>query len=67
MAPQLDSFFQQVDTMAESFIDRLAKAVAIPSVSADDDKRGEVVRVCVFSYLINRAFLRDKTTRLTQV
>jgi len=46
MAPQLDSFFKQVDSMAESFIDRLAKAVAIPSVSADDDKRPEVVRVC---------------------
>lgn len=47
MAPQLDAYFQQVDTMAEAFIDRLAKAVAIPSVSADDDKREEVVRVSV--------------------
>lgn len=45
MAPQLDAYFKQVDTLAESFIERLRKAVAIPSVSADDDKRKDVVRV----------------------
>lgn len=32
--------------MQDAFVDRLRKAVAIPSVSADEDKRGEVVRVC---------------------
>lgn len=47
MAPQLDSFFKQVDTLAESFIDRLRKAVAIPSVSADEERRPDVVRVGV--------------------
>ena len=31
--------------MAESFIERLRKAVAIPSVSADEEKRPEVVKV----------------------
>lgn len=46
MAPQLDSYFKQVDSMQDAFVDRLRKAVAIPSVSADEDKRGEVVRVC---------------------
>lgn len=45
MAPQLDSYFKQVDDMAESFIERLRKAVAIPSVSADDERRPDVVRV----------------------
>lgn len=45
MAPQLDSYFKQVDTLAESFIERLRKAVAIPSISAEDDRRKDVVRV----------------------
>jgi Cys-Gly metallodipeptidase DUG1 len=45
MAPNLDSFFTQVDSMTDHFIDRLAKAVAIPSVSAEDERRPEVVRV----------------------
>jgi len=31
--------------MAGSFIERLRKAVAIPSVSADEEKRPEVVKV----------------------
>lgn len=48
MAPQLDSYFKQVDSLADTFIERLRKAVAIPSVSADDDKRPEVVRVRTF-------------------
>ncbi|KAJ9657961.1 hypothetical protein H2201_007968 [Coniosporium apollinis] len=48
MAPQLDSFFKQVDTLAESFIDRLRKAVAIPSVSADEERRPDVVRMGEF-------------------
>lgn len=45
MAPQLDSYFKQVDTLAESFIDRLRQAVAIPSVSAADEHRPDVVKV----------------------
>ena len=46
MAPQLDNYFQKVDDLAESFIDRLRKAVAIPSISAEDGHRQDVVRVC---------------------
>lgn len=46
MAPQLDSYFKTVDSLTDTFIERLRKAVAIPSVSADDDKREEVVKVC---------------------
>ena len=45
MAPQLDAYFKQVDTDAEHFIERLRKAVAIPSVSADGERRPDVVKV----------------------
>lgn len=45
MAPQLDGFFAQVDTLADSFIERLRKAVAIPSISAEDARRPDVVRM----------------------
>ncbi|KAF2157653.1 CNDP dipeptidase [Myriangium duriaei CBS 260.36] len=45
MAPNLDSYFKQVDDLAESFIDRLRKAVAIPSISAEDARRPDVVRM----------------------
>ncbi|KAH7326257.1 hypothetical protein B0I35DRAFT_422268 [Stachybotrys elegans] len=45
MAPQLDSFFQQVDSSADTFIERLRKAVAIPSISAEDARRPDVVRM----------------------
>jgi hypothetical protein len=45
MAPQLDSFFKQVDSLSEAFIERLRQAVAIPSVSADDERRPDVVKV----------------------
>ncbi|CAL8577573.1 hypothetical protein XPA_003397 [Xanthoria parietina] len=48
MAPQLDNYFKQVDTLAETFIDRLRAAVAIPSISADDALRPEVVRMSSF-------------------
>ena len=48
MDKQLDQYFKQVDSLAESFIDRLRKAVAIPSVSAEDDRRHEVVRMGEF-------------------
>jgi hypothetical protein len=46
MAPQLDAYFKQVDAFSDRFIDRLRKAVAIPSVSADDERRPDVVKVC---------------------
>ena len=48
MPIDLDPFFQQVDTLAPHFIDRLRKAVAIPSVSADEDRRPDVVRMGEF-------------------
>jgi Cys-Gly metallodipeptidase DUG1 len=48
MAPQLDVFFKQVDTLSSSFIERLRKAVAIPSVSADEDRRQDVVKMGEF-------------------
>jgi len=45
MAPQLKPYFEKVDELAESFIDRLRKAVAIPSISAEDARRPDVVKV----------------------
>ena len=45
MAPQLDGYFKEVDRLSESFIERLRKAVAIPSVSAEDERRQDVIRV----------------------
>ncbi|KAB8245255.1 hypothetical protein BDV35DRAFT_381620 [Aspergillus flavus] len=48
MAPQLEPFFKQVDGLAESFIERLRKAVAIPSVSAQDENRKDVFRMAQF-------------------
>ncbi|KAL9103412.1 MAG: hypothetical protein Q9163_001551 [Psora crenata] len=48
MTPPLDRYFEQVDNLSEAFIDRLRKAVAIPSVSADDERRGDVVKMSEF-------------------
>ncbi|ETI25263.1 hypothetical protein G647_04638 [Cladophialophora carrionii CBS 160.54] len=48
MAPQLEPYFKKVDELADSFIDRLRKAVAIPSVSADEERRKDVVRMGQF-------------------
>ena len=48
MAPQLDSYFQTVDSLAESFIERLRQAVAIPSISAEDARREDVVKMGMF-------------------
>jgi hypothetical protein len=45
MAPQLDTYFKQVDSLSKHFIDRLRSAVAIPSVSADEERRQDVVKV----------------------
>src|SRR5450756_1330103 len=43
MAPQLDGYFKQVDSLSDHFIERLRKAVAIPSISADEERRPDVV------------------------
>ncbi|KAL7265900.1 hypothetical protein RUND412_011570 [Rhizina undulata] len=48
MAPQLDGYFNKVDELAESFIERLRKAVAIPSVSAEPDRRDKVRAMATF-------------------
>jgi Cys-Gly metallodipeptidase DUG1 len=45
MAPQLDAYFKQVDSLSDHFIDRLSRAVAIPSVSAEEERRPEVIRM----------------------
>ncbi|MBE3042325.1 M20/M25/M40 family metallo-hydrolase, partial [Candidatus Bathyarchaeota archaeon] len=45
MAPQLDGFFNQVDTDTDHYIDRLRRAVAIPSISAEPARRADVVRM----------------------
>ncbi|KAF3357835.1 hypothetical protein VDGD_00025 [Verticillium dahliae] len=45
MAPQLDGFFKQVDTDADHFIERLRNAVAIPSISAEPERRPDVVKM----------------------
>jgi Cys-Gly metallodipeptidase DUG1 len=48
MAPQLDGYFKQVDALSDHFIERLRKAVAIPSISADEERRPDVVRMGEF-------------------
>ncbi|PFH62773.1 hypothetical protein XA68_11996 [Ophiocordyceps unilateralis] len=45
MDPQLNAYFKQVDASATTFIDRLRQAVAIPSISAEDHRRPDVVRM----------------------
>ncbi|KAF2202384.1 beta-Ala-His dipeptidase [Delitschia confertaspora ATCC 74209] len=45
MAPQLDNYFKQVDDLQDKFIDRLREAVAIPSISSEDARRPDVVRM----------------------
>ncbi|PGH16091.1 hypothetical protein AJ80_05306 [Polytolypa hystricis UAMH7299] len=45
MAPQLEPFFKEVDNLSDAFINRLREAVAIPSISAQDECRPEVVRM----------------------
>jgi Cys-Gly metallodipeptidase DUG1 len=49
MAPQLDTYFKQVDSLSDAFIERLRKAVAIPSVSAEDERRPEVIKVKIYA------------------
>ncbi|RUP49024.1 hypothetical protein BC936DRAFT_143452 [Jimgerdemannia flammicorona] len=48
MAPHLQNFFAYVDSHQEGFIDRLRKAVEIPSVSGDAAYRNEVFRMGEF-------------------
>ncbi|OJD31741.1 cytosolic nonspecific dipeptidase [Diplodia corticola] len=48
MTAQLDPYFKQVDTLSDHFIDRLRKAVAIPSVSAEEERRPDVVKMGEF-------------------
>lgn len=48
MAPQLDRYFAKVDSLSARFVDRLRKSVAIPSVSTDDERRPDVVRMGEF-------------------
>ncbi|KAJ4304816.1 Cys-Gly metallodipeptidase [Kalmusia sp. IMI 367209] len=43
--PHLDPFFKQVDTLQDKFIDRLKEAVAIPSISSEDERRPDVVKM----------------------
>ncbi|RDA92514.1 hypothetical protein CP533_4206 [Ophiocordyceps camponoti-saundersi (nom. inval.)] len=45
MDSQLDTYFKQVDSSATTFIDRLRQAVAIPSISAEDNRRPDVIRM----------------------
>ncbi|KAF2757661.1 glutamate carboxypeptidase [Pseudovirgaria hyperparasitica] len=45
MTPQLEPYFKQVDGLADHFIERLRQAVAIPSVSAEDERRPDVVKM----------------------
>ena len=41
----LDPFFTQVDSLQDKFIERLREAVAIPSISSEDARRPDVVKV----------------------
>ncbi|KAK4213572.1 hypothetical protein QBC37DRAFT_171581 [Rhypophila decipiens] len=45
MAPQLDGYFEQVDSLSDHFIERLRQAVAIPSISSEAARRPDVVRM----------------------
>ena len=45
MVANLEPYFKQVDALSETFIDRLRRAVAIPSVSADPERRKDVFRM----------------------
>ena len=44
----LDPYFQQVDSLQDKFIERLREAVAIPSISSEDEKRPDVVKVRLY-------------------
>jgi Cys-Gly metallodipeptidase DUG1 len=42
--PHLDPYFKQVDSLQDKFIERLREAVAIPSISSEDERRPDVVK-----------------------
>lgn len=42
----LDPYFKQVDALQGNFIERLREAVAIPSISSEDQRRPDVVKAC---------------------
>ncbi|KAL6157640.1 Cys-Gly metallodipeptidase [Exserohilum turcicum] len=42
---QLDPYFKQVDGLQSTFIERLREAVAIPSISSEDQRRPDVVKM----------------------
>ena len=49
----LDGYFKEVDGLQDKFIERLREAVAIPSISSEDARRPDVVKVCyVFTCLV---------------
>ena len=50
----LDGYFKEVDGMQDKFIERLREAVAIPSISSEDKRRPDVVKVCYCQTLIHR-------------
>lgn len=43
--PHLEPYFKQVDSLQDHFIQRLREAVAIPSISSEDARRPDVVKV----------------------
>jgi Cys-Gly metallodipeptidase DUG1 len=43
--PHLEPYFKQVDSLQDSFIQRLREAVAIPSISSEDARRPDVIKV----------------------
>ena len=45
----LDPYFKQVDDLQNTFIERLREAVAIPSISSEDQRRPDVVKVCMLA------------------
>lgn len=43
--PHLDAYFKEVDGLQDKFIDRLREAVAIPSISSEEQRRPDVVKM----------------------
>lgn len=44
MTANLEKYFQTVDSLADSFIERLREAVAIPSISSEDARRPDTIK-----------------------
>lgn len=45
MPADLKAYYEQVDALQDAFVERLRKAVAIPSVSAEPERRPDVVKM----------------------